>query len=729
MTADIIQPFSRSPRSPGKLRKSRSKGSISHRRQNSSISGTAFHRGSAISLFEDDGDLHPVRGELPRPSEIIATPATPLMPDASEVGGSLEENREVVRERLSTFSFGAKRPATSRSPSPRDRIGQPLLPSQVVSLDVNTSPIPSPSKRLSTPLSRPPSLLLTRPTPIAFGSPSPSGARQMECPQTPPTPAKTKRHSHTRSNSISLPNLKLSSRPASLGVSNSPSFPSSPSSPMGAARPNTLYQGTRLKFEPSGRGAEAEKEKEEYRRKALEKLTGSPSPIYPDSPSAEIALPDLDDEDGSSVASSARPFSGFGSFTFGRPNSSSSTPSGFSWTTSEESPPLEKWSTGSNAKQDDNEDTLGFGFTFSANNSGSFSFGAAPPPVSTEFSIGMGLPSIVPARPSLTRNLSVLAEVDEPEEGESVAETDVQDVFVRSLSDQHMPMSPFEEEMTTDTVDTTHFARVVAPTPTRLRELHLVSSVNTPVSARAPLPITATSQGSPTKGYGAIGRGRPAPLAHINTDSPVSLASLISTPKSATGPRRRPAPGSRGSSISYKKDGDSDTSSRDWSFSSINPLSPPSTLTELGSPPAAMPHFSGWTNTARSGSSRPCPRPKSLAGLGFDHQGAGRVLGELEEVDEDALSSSRNTSFRLTSAASSMEPAESVRDSLGDYAWRDMQLELEMERDALREDVDLWRVRCTGLEDKLEAEKKENAILRDRVRKCELRMIRCVRIR
>lgn len=725
LEANITQPIPKSPRSPGKLRKARSKGSMSHRRQNSSISGAGgFGRanGDGMSLFDEGGDYRPMRAELPRvpPSEIITTPATPLMLDLTNVGGYEEEDRVMVKERLSTFSFGAKSP-NARSPSPRERIGQPLLPSQAMNSDRFPSPSPSPIKSLATPSSRPPSLLLTRPTPLQFGSPSPAGpSSQAESPQTPPTPARTKRHSHTRSNSISLPNLKLSSRPTSLGVSNSPSFPSSPSSPMGASRPSSLYQGARLKFEPSGRGAEAEKEKEEYRRKALEKLTGSPSPVFPDSPSAEIALPDLDDEDNSSVASSARPVSGFGSFTFGRPNSSSSTPSGFSWSTNEDSPPLERWSTGFNAKQDDKEDALGFGFTFSGSGSGSFSFGQVPPPPpASEYGIGKGLPSTMSARPSLTRNLSVLAEVDEPEDNETEADVDGgQDVFILPTTDQGMPMSPLEEE---EHLDTTRFVPIVAPAPTRLRELHLVSSV-TPVSVRPPLPVNATSQGSPTKGYGAIGRGRPAPLEHIITDSPVSLASLVTTPKSAGLPRRRAAPGSgsRGSSISYKKDNESSTSSRDWSFSSKAPFSPPSTHSDLTSPPPTLPpHFSGWGNLTRTAASRPCPRPKSLAGMGVDHQGAGRILGELEEVDEDALSSSRNTSFRLASAASTMESSDNARESFDDYAWREMHLEIEMERDALREDVDLWRVRCGGLEDKLEAEKKENGVLRERVRKRE----------
>lgn len=60
--------------------------------------------------------------------------------------------------------------------------------------------------------------------------------------------------------------------------------------------------------------------------------------------------------------------------------------------------------------------------------------------------------------------------------------------------------------------------------------------------------------------------------------------------------------------------------------------------------------------------------------------------------------------------------------------WGDGMLELELERDALREDVEGWRERCRGLEERLEVEKKESGVLRDRVRKCECTFrLGCVR--
>jgi hypothetical protein len=53
-----------------------------------------------------------------------------------------------------------------------------------------------------------------------------------------------------------------------------------------------------------------------------------------------------------------------------------------------------------------------------------------------------------------------------------------------------------------------------------------------------------------------------------------------------------------------------------------------------------------------------------------------------------------------------------------DYSWRDSRLELEMEKEALREDAELWKARCLNAEEHLKAERGETAILRERVRKC-----------
>ena len=753
--------------SPQRLRKPPSKCSIGgHRRQASSVSGNhASARGNIMSLFDPDDGMN---GMMDRPKDIATTPATPLLDTLtiSSLPHNPVEDRAAVKAKLSTFSFGAKPPSnTPIRHSPRRSFHQqlPLLPSQLLAHNGrSSSPNSSPSKRFSTPLSRPPSLFLTRPTPLAFSTPTTNTTASQSAlgsPETPPTPARSKRHSHTRSNSISLPNLKLASRPQSLGVPSSPSYPSSPSSPVGPTGGTML--GTRLKFEPSGRGAEAEKEREEYRRKALEKLTGTSSPVpSDDSPGNEITLPELDDEDGSSVASSnSRPFSGVGSFSFGRPSSLSSTPSGFSWSTNEDSPPMDRWS-GFGSHSDLKEEGLGFGVTF-----GGGGFNLPQPPITTNLDFGLGLPTAAPVakRPNMARNLSVLAEVEEPEEGE--VELENEEVMMTRSPEQTTEAlattTESEDEREDETV--THIP-ILAPTSSRLRELHLVSSVSsTPSSVpRSSVNSMAHSpSASPTKGYGTIGRGRPRPVSGISSNSfkmeSPTLASTSHTPKHAgTNNRKKMGsdPRSRGSSISYKKDNESSSSSRDLSGasggSSQTPLSPPTTFGEMSSPSPVFrsPKFPSWGPVPRAGISRPCPRPKNLAGLGIESRGSGRVLGEVDEVDEEdelptsavstadmptlgnsafggvgfrfphtskdeGLSSGRETS-------SGRESSEASRDSFpASYAWRDPHLELEMERDALKEDVDLWRLRCQRLEEILEAERKEVGVLRDRVRKCE----------
>lgn len=106
--------------------------------------------------------------------------------------------------------------------------------------------------------------------------------------------------------------------------------------------------------------------------------------------------------------------------------------------------------------------------------------------------------------------------------------------------------------------------------------------------------------------------------------------------------------------------------------------------------------------------SRACPRPRSLI-LGLST--SGRVLGEVSEADEDGDDEANNGS----------------RDSFDSPFWakgdsRD-RIDLELERDALREDVDLWRKRCKGLEDKYETERRESTLLRERVRKLGDRLL------
>ncbi|WWC70823.1 uncharacterized protein I206_104775 [Kwoniella pini CBS 10737] len=706
--------------------------SQAHRRQRSSIS-------VSTNMLSGQGLSRPsIMGVFDAPKEILAISATPsLDPPSLQLQPSIlpDKNHEEVAARLTSFSFGSKPPMSTFPPKRRHQ--QPLLPSQsLFNEDLpSASPLASPTSsasvpnlnRLSTPLSRPPSFLVTQATPLAFESPTTAASAKTNLaslPSSPPTPAR-KRHSHTRSNSISLPNLKLSgARPNSLGIPPSNSIPSSPCSPTSIgdiasrSRLSSPITGQRLKFEPSGRGAEAEKEREVSRRQALEKLTGGPSQIR--SPEvepqvAEISLPDLDDEDSSSVASSNRPLSGaFGSGSgsgfFSRPSSLTlppltasaiSTSSGFSsspfsWgSPSEQQSPVEKWS--------------GFGFGLAKD------FGKDDVP-----NFGMDLPTAVAKRPSINRQLSALAEVDESEEDDAdLADTDTPTDMTRTCS------SELEGILSPVTVE---------PTPHRLRELRLGSSMNFSTSTppqgsldsvqsfSSPRQSNA-SPSSPTKGYGSIGRGRPKPL---NIGSTCSTPITSSTPKSAGfSSRRRPAPGlgSRGSSISYKKD-DSSSSSHDLSLTmGKNVLSPESVSSPLptrsGSPKSSA--FHGWGNASKS-SIRPCPRPKTLVGLGIDNSGSGRILGGLDEVDEEGSPLPAHSMW----TSPIPEPNESEdefhfkgrRDSFAEEsAWRDVQLEMEMEREALKEDVDTWKMRCSNLEEKLEIERKESTILRERVRK------------
>jgi len=651
------------------------------------------------------------------PSEIITTPATPLAeaPDVYDFPDmDIEPVEDVlaVKAKLSTFSFGAKTP--SRSPVPTAQSQNLLARDFTFS---STSPLHSPTTssvsapsalhRLSARASRPPSLLLARPTPLSFGTPGAPGRSRSSLgaapqpPSTPPTVAR-RRHSHTRSESISLPNLKTG-RPGSLGIPSSPSYPSPPCSPASSGDGSARFRlsgpinGTRLKFEPSGRGAEAEKEKEEYRRKALEQLTGGgrSSPQF-ESFSAKINLPDLDDDDRSSIASSVRPLSD--TFSFAQPSapalpqtsslSASSSPSILSaspcsWSSNPEdlSSPAERWSGFGSKTGETKENGLGFGVD-----------------------LGMTMAK----RPSLARNLSILAEVDEDTDLEDEAESTDQDEAI----DHFLPVQETEEPA----IDN---LPISAPSPIRLRELHLLTSVSSTPSRPTetstftfPRPTSSIPSAplciSPTREYGAIGRGRPRPLYGIpgnvfsaGTSSSPST-NTVSTPRSG----RR---GAKTSSISYKRDRESSQSgsSHDWSMGSKGLISPPTEGFRSPQSSFESPAFGGWGHVPRA-AGRPCPRPKNIVGLGLDNKGSGRVLGEVDEAEEDEDPGMTDAPGRPSSEIS--------HDS---FHWRDDRLEVEMERNALKDDVELWRKRCRGLEDRLEAERKDGAMLRERVRKRE----------
>lgn len=613
-----------------------------HRRQQSSMSwppltGPHATRPSVVGLFDltDGPSPESLDDDTRVAREIITTPATPPGELADD-----EETRSLAKARLSSFSFGSKATA-------------PLLPSLPLR---RSSPDPSRSRPLS---HHSPTLDLPG-APTHDGNPL--GDKEER------SPRQRRRHSHNRSASISLPNLKLGGRPASLGVT-SPALPSTPSTPSiadTAPRPSrqaTPKSSNRLRFEPS------DKEKEESRRRALEKLTGGDRHEEP--PSQSIMLPALDDDDDDFSTSSSRPPSDAlnstasssrpSSFTF--PSAASSlNGSQLPWATGFDE--AERWSFGQRFDHP-KEEVLGFGFDLAS---------------------GPKTCSVL-----VNSNLGVLAEEDETEpETEPVEQGEDEDTFVVS------PPTVNAAQMSTPPP--------AAPTPSKLRELHLVSSVSTAGSSRRssnPEALQAYSRAaaaepSPTKAYGTIGRGRPNPLEPKGGSTrPVSMNSLIG---------RRPVLAR--SSISYKKDGSGSGSSR-------GAMSPPSVTSELASSPttttSALADWSALRNNPRA-----CPRPRSAIIGGT----SGRVLGEVDEAEEKA-------EFPRDDSGMS----EASRDSFDGLSWgrrRDSRerIDAEMERDALREDVDLWRKRCRGLEDRLEVERREITLLRDRVRKLGDRLLK-----
>jgi len=447
-----------------------------------------------------------------------------------------------------------------------------------------------------------------------------------------------------------MPNLKLG-RPQSYSVlSSSPSFPSSPVSPDNLA--DTKINGRKLKFEPSGRGAEAEQQRDESRRKALEKLTGKSPTIPPPLEAAvtEISLPDEDEDnevdttpymlqgelEGSSLGAAAQ---------FGRyghtdsPESSDISPiiTPSTWQSPNPSTaPAETWTRNA-------DDHLGLGF---------------------------GNDNTALKRASMPSALGVLTEEDESEDS------------------SRGEISLDRQEASNVEMD----GPVVPPTPSRLRELHLLSSSVT-VSPREETPLHGQrplSESTPTR---PLSVRRPRPLSGLG----IGHAAFAASPGTATSTPLGRRPESRGSSISYKKDNDSigssTGSSREWSF---NRLTSPTSLGGFGSPPASA-QFA-W------------PRAD--------------INGEIEELASPIVSTSRwaqapssSTPTATIDRGSSDRYSSSMTES-SDYSWRDSRLELEMEKEALREDAELWKARCLNAEELLKAERGETAILRERVRKC-----------
>lgn len=682
-----------------------------HRRQLSSFSfsrqlSTSSSRPSIAGVFDDvvgGPTSHTVSSSVDLGNEVPIAPvqnpsATPTIRSVQLLPEQEEQEITAVKARMGAFTFGSK-PASGH---------QRLLPSVELR---DSFPPPRPS-RTSPPLpfNFPASLGAPSST-----SPAPSGSRSNSPPQ---STQQRRRHSHNRSESISLPNLKLG-RPSSLGVS-SPVFPPSPSTPEPSSRSSRFHaalNGSRLKFEPS------DKEKEESRRRALDKLTGGirvEEPRY-----SAITLPDFDDDDDDMSITSSRPPSGTVNSTASssRPSSITVPSTNGSFNGSATSPlpwsgfeDTDRWSYPQ--RFDAKDETASFTFDVSG-------------PTKTS--------SVL-----LNSHLGVLTEEDETE-SDTAEDTDNRPSTTSSFAD---PPSLTDDES----------AVTSGPTPSKLRELHLVSSVSSAGSRRGSVPdvregfarALAQSRETPTKGYGTIGRGRPRPLGLEGVTS-LSLGSAVSAPSPVKGARARgvpgPAgrrvgqPGSRSSSISYKRDDSGSNSSRDYSR---GPTSPPP-MSDVSSPTYTHSPLGDWQSRSLG---RPCPRPRSLVqGLGGT---SGRVLGEVEEEEapesptidfrppydarDDGVSNGRasteasrdsvdDTSVWQSNRHDSW-PA-SQRDSWTGASRRDSRdrLDAEMEREALRDDVEMWRRRCRTLEDKLESERRDSTVLRERVRKLGDRLL------
>ncbi|KIY35580.1 hypothetical protein I305_01829 [Cryptococcus gattii E566] len=718
--------------------------SQAHRRQRSSIalpcSGTsqALARPSVMGVFED------------QPEEVTTKPPTPALEkspippeDEQEQGKGHDEEYKQVAARLSAFSFASK-PAAGTFP-PRRRQPPRLSSQSILGHELVSSPLSSPtsSHRFSNSSSRPPSLLLARPSSNILSPPTSATG-----PSSPPAQPKKKRHSHTRSNSISLPNIKLQnavSRPNSLNLLHSPSFdsPASPTSPNGEPKPSRLtgLNSQRLKFEPSGRGAEAEKQREESRRRALEKLTGSEprsrSPFV-EPPVAEISLPDLDDEDSSSVASSNRPLSG----AFGQPSLSFLPLPPLSGPTSS-SPLSASPFFGVSSAAD--EQSIDRPERWSGQ-----SFGPSRDPISIkEEQLGYGMDvndASIGKRLSMNRQLSALQEVDESEEDEEQMLENVQE---EAEAEEEKDRAAAVFVMPTIPPKTAPESTV---SPSGLRELRLSSSLSTPrryetqsssdrysfpQSLTSPPPFSVgvssnsknASSSSPTKTYGTIGRGRPG---RSSSDASASSHGGGPTPKRTT-----PTMGFRGS-ISYRKDASSSSGSRELGGDIIaNPTQTPTPTPTVSGVGMNSPSPSIKGMSANNRGMRPCPRVRLTGDLG-----SGRVLGEVNEMEEGEegehgeetrrrrrrrSSVSAGIDFLQNVSPSSIESGDCGRrrpsselfsqDSLDRSHWRDVQLEMERENESLRDELGFWKVKCRALEERLENERKEGVVLRDRVRK------------
>lgn len=698
--------------------------STSHRRRQSSISISLPHP-TASSLRTSNGPSDystlqsRINPDVPLSTDdpiysagrpglgLMADPAFSLEhsrthPDTQDVSTPDFDPRmeEVAHGRMASFTFGSKAPSQSN----------PLLPPTARRRARPSSIIHTPRSSTSTSeLSRPPSLVVTSPLmPAELNNILDTSLAPTHEPPLPlSSSSRNRKHSHTRSNSISLPNLKLG-RPTSLTASASltSSFPSSPISPDSdsTSQPSRVITSRRLKFEPSGRGAEAELAKEESRRKALEKLTGvsqipDPRQDANDSNVESIVLPSIDLEISGSDVLSTSPHLGFGSertpesLPLLDPTSDFATrsPRLSSASSNVTSPHLYGQSTLSRL-------TLPFSRMPKSGGPGSI------------YENERDIPS-VSKRISVTSALGVLQEEDENESSSSPSQTEVAPAR-HPLSVSKPAESPTDSH---------------APPSTGLRQLRLLSppsdkstfqndQISSPNSfSLMSSDVVGGPSHTPTKRSSlSINRHRPqslhlnSPLAVENTSSPVSASALTHSTRSrqsfgSSTPDRRT---SRSGSLSYKKTPSGDATTQRTSDTSVfgDILTPSSAEHERPL------HQSTSTNNSHTESNSSALHSSWGSPSPWHHSDvarAGRWSQPTHKIDPTpgpTIDIPLNTRRASTSDSISLN-------------WQGSSLDLALQRDTMEEDRDMWRSRCMAAEAKLEEERRERAILQGRIRK------------
>lgn len=602
-------------------------------------------------------------------------------------------NEDLAHGRMASFSFGSK------SVGPSSTSPNPLLPPPTTRRRARPSSIAHTPRSSISESSRPPSLVVTGPS-IPSNLDSLSNALQSSLSEAlPPSTSSTRsrKHSHTRSNSISLPNLKLG-RPTSLTASSlTSSFPSSPISPDSDStthpNPSRVTTSRRLKFEPSGRGAEAELAKEESRRRALEKLTGvSQRPDTQNADIESIVLPSMDLDVESSIPDGVgtRPHLGFGqgqaldTLPLLDPMSGHASRSP-SPSTSAISPQLPAHLTFP-------RNTLPLSRMSKAGSLGPF------------YELDRDV-TTVSKRISVTSALGVLQEEDENEAPLSISHS----------------ASPISAQPATQVPDTAE-CPIPKPPSSGLRQLRLLSppSHKSTFLGGQTQPLNSFSLASPadigdaahtpTKRSLANARHRPQSL-HLSSPLFIDDTSSPSGPGSVRPDRNRKSFGTstpdrrstRSGSLSYKKTPSGDTTTQGTSDTSIfGDIVTPSFVDHdlpLHQSTSTVNSHTGSTTAQHLSWSSPSPWQFT------DVARSDRWTQPTPMIEPPPIHNA-SVEKRRTSTSDSIS-----------LNWQGGSLDLALQRDTMEEDRDMWRARCMAAEAKLEDERRERAILQSRIRK------------